>query len=385
MMAERRRFGRVRHLPSGRWQVRYRGPDGVDRPAPETFALKREALAWLVRKEAEILAGDWIDPDAGRVSFGDFATSWVRERPNLRPKTVDLYGYLLRQHLLPAFGTRPVSAIREPNVRAWRQSLLDSGVSPVTAAKAYRLLKAILNTAADDGLIRRNPCRVTGAGQERSPERPVLTVEQVFLLAQAIGERYKALVLLATFASLRWGELAALTRRNVDADIGFVRVVSSLTETDKGALFLGPPKSAAGRRTVPLPALIMPVLRDHLDQYAQPGDDGLVFTGPNGARLRRSNFRRRVWLPALATAGLPEIHFHDLRHTGNVLTASAGASLKELMARMGHASTRAALLYLHDTDDRQRAIAAAVSDLARQELEQPDTSPGSDEAEGTGT
>jgi integrase len=122
-----------------------------------------------------------------------------------------------------------------------------------------------------------------------------------------------------------------------------------------------------------------------LDQYAQPGDDGLVFTGPNGARLRRSNFRRRVWLPALATARLPEIHFHDLRHTGNVLTASAGASLKELMARMGHASTRAALLYLHDTDDRQRAIAAAVSDLARQELEQPDTSPGSGEAEGTGT
>jgi integrase len=108
----------------------------------------------------------------------------------------------------------------------------------------------------------------------------------------------------------------------------------------------------------------MPILRDHLDQHAQPGDDGLVFTGPNGASLRRSNFRRRVWLPALAAAGLPEIHFHDLRHTGNVLAASAGASLKELMARMGHASTRAALLYLHDTDDRQRAIATAVSDLA---------------------
>jgi integrase len=129
----------------------------------------------------------------------------------------------------------------------------------------------------------------------------------------------------------------------------------------------------------------MPILRDHLDQHAQPGDDGLVFTGPNGARLRRSNFRRRVWLPALATAALPELHFHDLRHTGNVLTASAGASLKELMARMGHASTRAALLYLHDTDDRQRAIATAVSDLARRELGQPDSSPLSDAAEGTGT
>ena len=76
-----------------------------------------------------------------------------------------------------------------------------------------------------------------------------------------------------------------------------------------------------------------------------------------------------MWLPALTKAGLPEIHFHDLRHTGNILTATAGASLRELMARMGHASTRAALVYLHDTDERQRAIAAAVNDLARNELD----------------
>lgn len=139
-MAVRRRFGRIRQLHSGRWQVRYKGPDGLDRPAPETFARKREALAWLVRKEAEILAGDWFDPDAGQVPFQEFATAWVRERPNLRPKTIDLYGYLLRQHVLPTFGRRPVSGIREPNVRAWRHSLLSSGVSAVTAAKAYRLL-----------------------------------------------------------------------------------------------------------------------------------------------------------------------------------------------------------------------------------------------------
>jgi len=133
-MADRRRFGRIRELPSGRWQVRYKGPDGLDRPAPETFARKRDAQSWLVRKEAEIMSGDWMDPDAGQVLFRQFATAWVKERPNLRPKTVDLYGYLLRQHLLPTFGRRPVNAIREPNVRAWRQSLLESQVSQVTVA-----------------------------------------------------------------------------------------------------------------------------------------------------------------------------------------------------------------------------------------------------------
>jgi len=226
---------------------------------------------------------------------------------------------------------------------------------------------------------------VVGAGQERSPERPVLTVEQVFQLAEAIGERYQSLVLLATFASLRWGELAALSRSNLDLDLGTVRVVCSLTETDRGELFPGPPKSAAGRRTVPLPALIMPGLRYHLGHYAQPGDDGLVFVGPNRAQLRRSNFRRRVWLPALAKAELPQIHFHDLRHTGNFLNATAGASLKELMARMGHASTRAALVYLHDSDDRQREIAAAVSDLASKRLGRPGTSREGHTAQGSGT
>jgi integrase len=210
-------------------------------------------------------------------------------------------------------------------VRAWRHALLESGVNAVTVAKAYRLLKAIFNTAVDDRLIRRNPCRTVGAGQERSAERPVLTVEQVGRLAEAIGARYQALVLLATFASLRWGELAALTRQNVDLDACTVRVVSSLTETDSGTLLPGLPKSAAGRRTVQLPPLITPSLRNHLDRYAQPGDDGPVFVSPRGERLRRSNFRRRVWLPALTRAGLPEIHFHDLRHTGNILTATAGA------------------------------------------------------------
>jgi len=125
----------------------------------------------------------------------------------------------------------------------------------------------------------------------------------------------------------------------------------------------GAPRSGA--------ALIVPTLRNHLDRYAQSGDDGLVFVSPRGTRLRRSNFRRRMWLPALTKAGLPEIHFHDLRHTGNILTATAGASLRELMAGMGHASTRAALVYLHDTDDRQRTIATLVSDLARPGLGQP--------------
>ena len=182
-MAGKRRFRRVRQLPSGRWQGRYKGPDGSDRPAPRTFESKTSAERWLSVTEAEIIQSDWIDPDGGRALFGAYACDWIEER-GLRPKTVELYRYLLRHHLEPTFGPRTLADIKEPHVRRWRKKLLDTGVSAVTAAKAYRLLEAVLNTAVDDGLIRRNPCRIKGAGQEVSPERPVLSVPEVYALAE---------------------------------------------------------------------------------------------------------------------------------------------------------------------------------------------------------
>jgi len=128
-MPGKRRFGRVRELPSSRWQARYKGPDGIDRPAPRTFDSKTSAERWLTLTEAEIISGDWIDPDAGRVLFGKYASDWIEERPGLRPKTIELYRYLLRRHLVPLFGTRPLAEIREPHVRRWRKDLLDTGVT----------------------------------------------------------------------------------------------------------------------------------------------------------------------------------------------------------------------------------------------------------------
>ena len=116
-MASKRRFGRVRRLPSGRWQARYKGPEGIDRPAPRTFAFKTDAERWLALMEAEIVRGDWIDPDAGRVTFGKYAETWIEERPGLRAKTVELYRYLLRRHLAPTFGPLALADISEQRVR----------------------------------------------------------------------------------------------------------------------------------------------------------------------------------------------------------------------------------------------------------------------------
>jgi integrase len=223
-----------------------------------------------------------------------------------------------------------------------------------------------MNTAVDDGLVKRNPCRIKGAGSEDSPERPVLSVAQVYALADAVGLRYRALVLLAAFSSLRWGELAALRPEDIDLDACTVRVTRQLNKPGAVPVF-GPPKSRAGRRVVDFADLIVPDLRQHLG--AVPAG-ALAFTSPEGTALSSTNFRRRVWGPAVAAVGLEGVHIHDLRHTGNQFTANAGANTRELMVRMGHDNERAALIYLHSSDKRQRALADAVAKAARAELAQ---------------
>jgi Phage integrase, N-terminal SAM-like domain len=124
----RRRFGSVRQLASGRWQARYPSPEGLMRSADQTFATKTQAEKWLTKIEAQIIDDDWINPDDGRQPFGEYATAWIEERPNLRPSTIRNYRSVLRLHLLPAFGSRSMSEIREPQVRRWRRTLLDSDV-----------------------------------------------------------------------------------------------------------------------------------------------------------------------------------------------------------------------------------------------------------------
>lgn len=364
---KKREHGRVRRLPSGRFQARYPGPDGVLRPAPETFATEDDADAWLERTHAEVLLGEWFNPDGGLVPLAEYAAEWLEDRP-LAPRTKHLYEGLLRRHILPALGRIQLTQLQRRQVRRWHGQLTRA-TGQVTVAKAYRLLRTILGTAVEDGIIRENPCRIDGAGQERSPERPVLEVKQVFELAAAIGDRWRALVLLAAFAHLRWGELAALRRRCIDLEARTVKVREATTEYGN-QLGIGPPKSKASERTVTFPAVIVPALRHHLDTYAAPGPLGLVFIGERGALQRRANFSD-VWAAALAATGIEDVHFHDLRHSGNTWVASTGANIRELMKRMGHASEDAAIRYQHATDKRDRAIADELDRLAS-EVEKPD-------------
>lgn len=359
-----RRFGNLRKLRSGLYQVRYPGPDGRMRTAPRRFERKRDAERYLSLIEAQQLRGEWVDPERGKVRLQDYALNWIAQRPGLRPRTAELYGWLLHKHIAPYLGDVPVAKITPEMVREWRAQLLGNGVSQSMAAKAYRLLRAVLMTAADeDEVIPRNPCRIRGAGDEKAGERPVLSIGQVFELADRMRDRrFRALVLLATFASLRWGEVIALRRRDLDLEAGVVTVRAAFIERRGEGLALGPPKSRAGRRRVSIPRAILPALREHAETYTESREDALVFTGAKGSPLRRGNFNKASgWLKAVDELGVPGLHFHDLRHTGNTLAARGGASLRDLMARMGHDNVRAAIAYQHASSEEDRAIADALS------------------------
>jgi integrase len=359
----RRRFGWIRTLPSGRVQASYLGPDGKRRNAPNTFATETDADKYLVNVESLIMRDEWTDPLRGRIKFGDYAAVWIAERPGLRTRTVELYRWLLRKHIVPYLGEVELGKLKTPLIRQWRAERLAAGVSELVLAKCYRLMRAVLNTAVDeDKILSRNPCKVRGADKEESPERPVLTVAQVFQLADRMPPRFRAMVLLAAFASLRWGEVTALRRCDIAEDASSVSIARSFVESRTHGLVAGPPKSRAGVRALAIPAAIRADILAHLETYVGGTQDALVFTGEQGGALRRPNFNQRVkWTASVTAIGLKGVHFHDLRHSGNTWAAQAGTSTKDLMVRMGHDDMRAAIIYQHASSEADQAIADRLS------------------------
>jgi integrase len=358
----RRAFGAVRQLPSGRWQARYR--DKRDRlvAAPHTFPTKTDATRYLALVEADQLRGSFHDPKRGETPFGVWADQWLKGA-TLRPTTSDLYDYLLRRFIKPTFTDIALNDIDDALAVEWLDQLRAlPSISEATVAKAYRLFARIMGAAVENRYILHTTWKVKGAGRERSPEMRFASPEQINALAAEVPPRYRALVLLAGYCGLRWGELVGLRRHRIDLEARTVAVVEQMTEID-GHLQPGSPKSEAGKRVVTMPRFVANALTEHLTTWAKEGAKGLVFPTPEGGLLRRSNFRRRVWLPAVEAVGVEGLRFHDLRHSAATLAAAAGATTKELMARIGHSSYEAAIRYQHVVAERDAAIADALEGL----------------------
>jgi integrase len=358
----RRRFGAIRRLPSGRYQVRYPTADGRYVTAPTTFETKADAGRYLSKIETDMLRGEWADPRLGRTTFGEWADRWLDSTVNLRANTKAGYRSILRRYLRPAFGSYPLARIDVLAVRTWLAKLEADGVGQATRAKAYRLLARILGAAVEARYLAVNPCGIRGAASGGAPEMRIATVDQVVLIANRVPARYRALVLVAAFGGLRWGELVGLRRKRVDLERGTVTVVEQLLEVN-GAFSIGPPKSAAGRRTVTLPAVVVEALSEHLARWTGKSPEAFVFLSSQARHLRRSNFNRRVWQPATRATGVDALRVHDLRHTAGTLATAAGGSLREVMDRLGHSTTMAAVRYQHVMADRDAAIAQELNRL----------------------
>ncbi|HXY27662.1 MAG TPA: site-specific integrase, partial [Acidimicrobiales bacterium] len=328
------------------------------------FAEAADANAWLSSIEGSLREGDWRPPELAREKFVIYGQRWLEQRVDLRPRTRELYESLWRRWLKPAFPDITIGAMTPETWRAWHLKMTTENPGSLQPAKAYRLARAILNTAVDDGTLKSNPCRVKGAGKEKSPERPVVTPEVVRRISNNITPRYRLMVLLAAFGQLRFGELAGLRRRRVDVLHRQLRIEEAAIELGNGRVIFGDPKSEKGKRPVAFPGDLVPLLEAHLTEFVGADDDALLFTSPEGHPLRRTKFRSHL-LTACKRAGVVGLHLHDLRHSGLTWSAEAGATTAELMHRGGHSDPRIALRYQHATVQRDKDIAARLGEMYR--------------------
>jgi integrase len=336
------------------WRVRYRDPSGKERS--QSFRLKGAAEDFAATVEADKLRGLWIDPARGKVTVQKWSQTWLKSKADLRSTSrVRLEG-ILRAHVLPGFGDVPLMDVGNAAVREWVSNMIADDVGASTVRKSYSALAQMMRAAVSDRRVAFNPCDDVPLPPEHFGEQRFLSPSQVADLADSIEPRFRALVLLAVYGGLRFGELAGLRRGRVDVLRGRVMVAETLVEAN-GHLIFGPPKTKRSRRTVPLPRRIVAELERHLSTYVGPSADALFFTGLKDALLRRAGFRRCYWLPAVATAGLETIRLHDLRHTFVALWIRAGANPKEVSVRAGHSSVAFTLdRYGHLYEDAEDAV-----------------------------
>lgn len=399
----RRAFGRVRKLPGkrGRWQAFYNDPDGrtklsrsgaptpVRHIAPQRFDTKLDAEQWLVDERRLISSGTWTPPaerqaqrSSTPLTFGEYAEAWLANRKTkgrpLADRTREHYRALLDAHILPTFADTPLATIEPEQVDRWYE-LVAVG-KPTTRAHAYSLLRTILGTAVDRRLILlANPARVRGGGNtERAKTIRPAKLGELETIASTVPDRHQLLVLLGAWCALRFGELAELRRGDVDTRAGIIRVRRGVVRTKNGPV-VKTPKTNASIRDVAIPPHLLPLVREHLLKFTAPGKDGLLFPGTNGNHLQPSTFYGRPaefsadggvkragygYYAARQAAGREDLPFHAMRHTGAVLAAQTGATLAELMNRLGHSTPGAAMRYQHAGAERDKEIARRLSEMA---------------------
>jgi integrase len=340
----------------------------------KTFRRKTDAVRYERELSMASDRGEWIDPRAGRILFSAWADTWLASKRHRRARTIEHYEMVLERHVKPHWAGRSLSSIKPLDVR----ELVDdwsASYRPMTVGSYYRPLKQLFNDAVESDLIAKSPCRGVELPVQKARVKRVATIDDIHRLADAIDERYRPLVHLLGFVGLRWGEAAALRASDFDFSGRTLTVSRALTETSKGRLTFGEPKTEAGRRTMAVPAQIIEEIQHHV---VVTGVDraGLLFAGADGRPLRRSNFNRRVWQLAVATAQLEGLTPHGLRHSAATHMIALGINPKTTQARLGHADPRLTLaLYAHADRSADEEAAEALDRAIARNHESPCQSP----------
>jgi integrase len=343
-----------------RYEVRLRGPDGKERS--RTFRTHTEARKHQAAEIARMNRGEWIDQRLARTPFGEVAELWARSNPGKRPSAVARDEVTMRKHLAPTLGGVPISAIKPSDI----QSLVNEWArvrAPRTVKRDYGVLRAILNFAVENDYIARTPCRGIKLPQPTDQARHVVTADELAALADAMGEQ-GPMACVGAVLGLRWGEVAGLRVGQVDFLRSTVTISEQVTRGPKGESVLGPPKSEAGRRTLTMPAVLKEMLSAHLAVRGLTGADAdeFVFAAPEGGHWSYSNWRHRVWVPAVVAAGLGRwveradkkqpkkkvkafegLGFHDLRRANASGLVADGVDIKTAGTRLGHSDPRLTL------------------------------------------
>ncbi len=333
---ERRQLQQRDHSGRERTVVRYKVRYHAGQEHSETKRRLVDAERRVAELEVQMASGSWRDPRRGDVRLSAWAEDWVPTRHDLRASTRARLEMSMSGQVLPQFGSTPLAKITNAEVRRWVAEMLDSGLSAATVRKAVFALRQCLSAAVSDGRLLMNPAVDVPLPSEQLKAPRFLSRDEVERLADAMPDRYRALLLVGAFTGLRWGEAAGLTRRNVDVLRSRIRVVSTAVEV-RGHVTLGnEPKTRRSKRTVPVARSMMRDLERHLVDFVQPDADALVFTAPEGGPLRRSLFARRAWGPAVKRAGLGDITFHGLRHSFVAILVAAGCNVREVSEWAGH-------------------------------------------------
>jgi integrase len=333
------------------WLARWRDPDGRQRK--KTFRRKVDADRFITVVTADMLQGQYVDPDAGRVLVADYAWEWLKARPH-RDSTASRQESLLRNHIEnTSLGVMRMSAVRPSPVQAWVSDRARA-LKPSTLKVVTQLVRSVFAAAVVERVIGVSPVQRITLPRVESPRVVPLSVVQVRALAEAMPAHCRALVLAQAGLGLRLGELLGLQVEDFDFLHRTVHVRRQLARDGKTLVECKTPRSI---RDVPLPATVADEIARHLAAY--PPRTGFVFTGIRGRPWWHNEYGSRIFQSAVEAAGLPEsITTHDLRHHYASVLLAAGESVVAVAERLGHENATLVLTtyghLLPDSQDRTR-------------------------------